>query len=331
MQGQAAPSRLAWYRELYDRVAWSYDFEDSAYPFYLNEQTATLRLLDHYVPAVGASEERWALDLGCGPGQYSVWLLERGYHVMGVDISPNMIQAARRTTRAYGERAVFREGDLMTLSVPREHFSVAIAFGSLVNHLEDWAAFFRRVSLLLTRDGLLLFDVDNIFGLHQVLYAAYTGVLRMPSRPTLSGLLRRLGASLRGATYQTVLPIETHVGLLDLPLTYGSLSLMRRVTAAADLPIVAKLGTNTLAALLPSTTLSVSYRTRADGAHASLLERLLSNLDEALAFRLVGLAGLQFLVCRKRPDVGSTSCATNGLASARAAATHSQMPRVRRG
>jgi SAM-dependent methyltransferase len=299
VQGRAALSRLAWYRELYDRVAWTYDFEDDAYPFYCHEQSATLRLLDRYVPSVGAGEERWALDLGCGPGQYSVWLLERGYHVMGVDISPNMIEAARRTTRKYGERAVFCEGDLMTLPLPREHFSLAIAFGSLVNHLEDWAAFFRRVSPLLRREGLLLFNVDNIFGLHQVLYSVYTHLLRMPCRPTTRGLLRRIGASLRGATYQTVLPIETHIGLLDLPLTYGSLSLMQRLTTAANLPIIARFGTNTLAALLPSTTLSVSFRTRANGAHASRLERLLSNLDEALANRLVGAAGLQFLVCRK--------------------------------
>src|SRR5437762_10307944 len=156
----------------------------------------------------------------------------------------------------------------MTLPVPREHFSVAIAFGSLVNHLTDWAAFFRRVSPLLSGDRLLLFNVDNIFGLHQALYAAYTHLLRMPGRPTARGLLRRIGASLRSATYQTTLPIETHVGLLDLPLTYGSLSLMQRATAAADLPIIARLGTNTLAAILPSTTLSVSYRPRTDGAHA---------------------------------------------------------------
>jgi SAM-dependent methyltransferase len=300
VQAPAAVSRLEWYRDLYDRVAWSYDFEDDAYPFYCNEQSATLRLLNQCVPAVGAGEERWALDLGCGPGQYSVWLLERGYHVMGVDISSNMIEAARRATRAYRERVVFREGDLMTLPMPCERFSVAIAFGSLVNHLDDWAAFFRHVSLLLNREGLLLFDVDNILGLHQVLYLAYTHLVRMPVRPTARGLLHRIGASLRGVTYQTVLPIETPVGLLDLPLTYGSLSLMQRLTTAADLQVIARLGTNTLAALLPDTTLSVSYRTRADGAHASRLERLLTSLDEALAARLVGAAGLQFLVCRKR-------------------------------
>jgi SAM-dependent methyltransferase len=308
VQGQAAASRLEWYRELYDRVAWSYDFEDNAYPFYCNEQSATLRLLNQCVPAVGAGEERWALDLGCGPGQYSVWLLERGYHVMGVDISSNMIEAARRATRAYHERVVFREGDLMTLPVPGERFSVAIAFGSLVNHLDDWVAFFRRVSPLLNREGLLLFDVDNILGLHQVLYLAYTHLRRMPGRPTARGLLQRIVANLRGATYQTVLPIETAVGLLDLPLTYGSLSLMQRVTAAADMEIIARLGANTLAALLPGTTLSVSYRTRADGVPASWLERLLASLDEALAAPLVGVAGLQFLVCRKR----LTTNAVNG-------------------
>jgi SAM-dependent methyltransferase len=301
-----AASRLSWYRDLYNRVASTYDFEAQAYPFYCNEQRMTQRLLEQHVPAVAGGEERWALDLGCGPGLYTRWLLERGYHVVGVDISPNMIDAARQATQSYDGRAVFREGDLMALQAPREHFSVAIAFGSLINHLDDWAAFFRHVAPLLTCDGVLLFNFDNIVGLHQLLYTAYSHLLRIRGRPAISQLLQRVCASLCSRSYQAMLPIETHEGVLDLPLTYGPLSLVTRATAAADLPIIARRGTNTFASLLPSTTLSVSYRTRADDAHPGRVERLLTRLDEALAAHMVGLAGLQFLVCCKR------SCAAGG-------------------
>src|SRR5262252_10404593 len=34
-------------------------------------------------------------DLGCGPGAHALALARRGYHVVGVDGSPRMVQVAR--------------------------------------------------------------------------------------------------------------------------------------------------------------------------------------------------------------------------------------------
>jgi 2-polyprenyl-3-methyl-5-hydroxy-6-metoxy-1,4-benzoquinol methylase len=54
------------------------------------EFIVTLRAIESYLPA-GAG----VLDIGGGPGRYSLWLAERGHHVVLADLSPRLIAIAR--------------------------------------------------------------------------------------------------------------------------------------------------------------------------------------------------------------------------------------------
>ena len=56
-----------------------------------------------------------ALDLGCGSGRWSVKLALRGWRVVGVDVVPAAIEAARRRAEAAGVDAAFIEGDVAAL------------------------------------------------------------------------------------------------------------------------------------------------------------------------------------------------------------------------
>lgn len=57
-----------------------------------------------------------ALDLGCGSGRWSLELVRRGWHVVGVDVVPKVIETARRRAQAAGLEVNFVEGDVTTLS-----------------------------------------------------------------------------------------------------------------------------------------------------------------------------------------------------------------------
>jgi len=59
------------------------------------------------VPAdlAGAS----VLDAGCGSGAQAEWLLDRGADVVGIDLSPRMIEEARRRCQ---DRGTFLVADL---------------------------------------------------------------------------------------------------------------------------------------------------------------------------------------------------------------------------
>ena len=89
------PADLDAVRTSYDRVADSY--------VHLMQTTGMADIrrypwlkaaLDVFADAVGDSGP--VLDVGCGPGQVTAYLAERGLDASGVDLSPGMIEHARR-------------------------------------------------------------------------------------------------------------------------------------------------------------------------------------------------------------------------------------------
>lgn len=56
-----------------------------------------------------------ALDLGCGTGRWSILLACRGWQVVGVDVVPKAIDAARRRAREADEDVAFATGDVTAL------------------------------------------------------------------------------------------------------------------------------------------------------------------------------------------------------------------------
>lgn len=69
------------------------------------------------------------LDLGCGAGRHSIELARRGYEVVGVDISPFMLEAARARASAAGANVEFMHMDLVELG---EHLSDDASFDGAV-------------------------------------------------------------------------------------------------------------------------------------------------------------------------------------------------------
>ncbi|MFF7635111.1 class I SAM-dependent methyltransferase [Kitasatospora sp. NPDC008050] len=92
-------------------------------------------------------------DLGCGPGHVAGWLAGRGARSVGIDLSPAMVDIARREHPA----AEFRVGDLLHLPAADGEFGAAVALYSVI-HLEpsELRAAFEEVRRVLRPAGLLL-------------------------------------------------------------------------------------------------------------------------------------------------------------------------------
>lgn len=71
-----------------------------------------------------------ALDLACGRGQNAIWLAQRGYQVLGVDISRVAIGLARADAMAHGlvDRVRFQVVDLDHWSPPEDAFDLICVF-----------------------------------------------------------------------------------------------------------------------------------------------------------------------------------------------------------
>ena len=84
---------------------------------YVDHDPHRTALLDGAVRRVtgGVRGEAW-LDAGCGEGRLARALARRGAHVLGVDVAPGLVAAARRRARALPaasrQRLAFAAGDL---------------------------------------------------------------------------------------------------------------------------------------------------------------------------------------------------------------------------
>lgn len=69
---------------------------------------------------LGASGSERVLDLACGTGRHSLELASRGFSVVGVDISPDLLEIARNDAAAQSLDATFVEADLRELDFHEE-------------------------------------------------------------------------------------------------------------------------------------------------------------------------------------------------------------------
>jgi ubiquinone/menaquinone biosynthesis C-methylase UbiE/uncharacterized membrane protein len=101
-------------------------------------------------------DARRVLDVGCGPGQFTVLIAEDlpAAQVWGVDLAPTMIELARAHAAASpaAERLHFEVADVAHLPFPDGNFDVVVSSGS-IKHWPDPVAGLAEIHRVLRRDG----------------------------------------------------------------------------------------------------------------------------------------------------------------------------------
>jgi SAM-dependent methyltransferase len=75
------------------------------------------------------------LDVGCGYGRVALPLARAGYEVDGLDVSTNLVDAARAAAEAAGLRVGFTVASMTSLPYPSKSFDAAICLWSGFNEL----------------------------------------------------------------------------------------------------------------------------------------------------------------------------------------------------
>jgi len=98
-----------------------------------------------------------ALEIGCGTGTNALWLAQRGFDVLGVDVSPLAIDQARERLSAPAPRCRFEVHDFLG-AAPAGSFSLVFDRGCfhVFDDAEDRARFAARVAEVLAPDGVWL-------------------------------------------------------------------------------------------------------------------------------------------------------------------------------
>jgi SAM-dependent methyltransferase len=102
------------------------------------------------------------LDLGCGTGNHVFSMSERGYNVVGVDRSENMIALAeQRLQKNLNSKVRFRQGDLRSVELDSKFDAALMMFAVLGYQVEnsDVLSALKTARRHLKLGGLLIFDV----------------------------------------------------------------------------------------------------------------------------------------------------------------------------
>lgn len=134
-------------RDTYDAVARAYD---EALRDELDHKPLDRALLAAVLELAG---EGTVADVGCGPGHATRFLAARHPEVAGVDLSPAMVEIARR----HAPQLRLAVASMLELPVADAAWAGAVALYSII-HLspEERAAAFRELARVLRADGPLL-------------------------------------------------------------------------------------------------------------------------------------------------------------------------------
>src|SRR5437879_4015864 len=101
-----------------------------------------------------------ALDIGTGPGHDAVFLIQHGFNVIGIDISPSAVKLARENASQAGLFGFFQVGDIRQIPVEDHFIDFAYDRGCLhVLAPEDRPQAVAEVWRVLRKGGLYLLRV----------------------------------------------------------------------------------------------------------------------------------------------------------------------------
>jgi SAM-dependent methyltransferase len=104
------------------------------------------------------------VELGCGTGRVLLPLADAGHTLTGLDVSPTLLDVARRKLEAAGleRRVTLVQGDLRAPDLPATSFALAICTSNTLMHLataEEQMEALAAACCLLQPDGALFVDL----------------------------------------------------------------------------------------------------------------------------------------------------------------------------
>lgn len=112
------------------------------------------------------------LELACGTGNITIPLSKKGYEILGVDISQDMLMVASDKASEAGEKIIFLEKDMRELELEGGGYDCVLCLCDGINYIaedEDLLKVFHSVYQSLGQEGIFIFDVSSYYKLKHIL------------------------------------------------------------------------------------------------------------------------------------------------------------------
>jgi SAM-dependent methyltransferase len=110
---------------------------------------------------LGDVSGRRVLEIGCGGGQCGRWLVSRGAHAVGIDLSSGQLRHSRRLDGETGISLPVAQADAGRLPFPDGAFDLACSAYGALPFVADAAAVVREVARVLRPDGRFVFSTAH--------------------------------------------------------------------------------------------------------------------------------------------------------------------------
>lgn len=113
------------------------------------------------------AKEKTLLDICCGPGHLACYFLEKGFSIVGIDLSDKMLEIAQNKAKEYNQNAEWVKADASNFDLNKK-FGIAVSTFDSLNLLKDIDALnrcFQCVSNHLVDNGVFIFDINTRAGI----------------------------------------------------------------------------------------------------------------------------------------------------------------------
>jgi 2-polyprenyl-3-methyl-5-hydroxy-6-metoxy-1,4-benzoquinol methylase len=162
-----------------------YDYEASSYDIsrfnsglgkhldYLHK-----RIVGHLLNSNGKT----VLDAGVGTGRFAVWLTRKGFEVVGVDVSKEMLKKAKEKAQTLPRKIHIVLGDVNFLPFREGVFDNYICI-NVVNHIPEIDGFLKEVKYVIKQKGIFIVNFPNL----QSLYFPIAVIINLRKRVLFKG------------------------------------------------------------------------------------------------------------------------------------------------
>ena len=151
-------SEYSFFARFYDELTQNVDYERRAEHF-------SALLLSYGI------KSGTVLDLACGTGTLTSLISARGYDMIGVDSSPDMLSQAQNRAFEEGQNILFLCQQMQALDLFGK-IDAALCTLDSINHLtepDDVRETFRRLGTFIRPGGMFIFDVNTIYKHREIL------------------------------------------------------------------------------------------------------------------------------------------------------------------